>query len=70
MQSVKGETERNAIVTALEQTHWNRKAASKVLQVSYRTLLYKIQHYHLTPPESYLSVVFAGPGTKTNGQRH
>jgi two-component system response regulator AtoC len=69
VQSVKGETERNAIATALEQTHWNRKAASKVLQVSYRTLLYKIQHYHLTPPTGYLSAVLAGQGIKSNGDQ-
>lgn len=54
VQTVKGETERNAIANALEQTHWNRKAASRMLQVSYRTLLYKIQQYHLTPPAAYL----------------
>ncbi|MGH9528283.1 MAG: sigma-54-dependent transcriptional regulator [Terriglobales bacterium] len=68
VQSIKGEAERNAIVTALEQTHWNRKAASRVLQVSYRTLLYKIQHYHLTPPSNYLSSVLVGQGIKSNGQ--
>jgi two-component system response regulator AtoC len=70
VQSVKGEAERNAIATALEQTRWNRKAASRVLQVSYRTLLYKIQHYHLTPPSSYLSAVLAGQGIKNSGHRH
>jgi DNA-binding NtrC family response regulator len=67
VQTIKGEAERNAIATALEQTHWNRKAASRVLQVSYRTLLYKIQQYHLTPPPSYLSEVFPGQGIKSNG---
>jgi two-component system response regulator AtoC len=70
VQSVKGEAERNAIATALEQTHWNRKAASRVLQVSYRTLLYKIQQYHLTPPSTYLSEVFPGQGVKSNGHGH
>jgi DNA-binding NtrC family response regulator len=45
-----GETERGAIANALEQTHWNRKAAARVLNVSYRTLLYKIQEYGLVPP--------------------
>ncbi len=70
VQSIKGEAERNAIVTALEQTHWNRKAASRVLQVSYRTLLYKIQHYHLTPPSSYVSSVLVGQGIKSNGSRN
>ena len=70
VQSVKGEAERNAIAMALEQTHWNRKAASKVLQVSYRTLLYKIQQYHLSPPAAYLAPVFAGQAIKTNSNRH
>jgi two-component system response regulator AtoC len=56
LQSVKGEAEKSAIATALEQTRWNRKAAARLLRVSYRTLLYKIQQYHMTPPK-YLSPV-------------
>jgi DNA-binding NtrC family response regulator len=47
IQSVKSEAERNAIVAALEKTAWNRKAAARLLRVSYRTLLYKIEQYHL-----------------------
>ena len=45
VQSLKSETERNAIAVALEKTSWNRKAAARLLGVSYRTLLYKIDHY-------------------------
>jgi two-component system, NtrC family, response regulator AtoC len=56
LQSVKGEAEKNAIASALEQTRWNRKAAARLLKVSYRTLLYKIQQYHMSPP-GYLSPV-------------
>ena len=56
LQSVKGEAEKSAIATALEQTRWNRKAAARLPRVSYRTLLYKIQQYHMSPPE-YLSPV-------------
>ena len=48
----KGEAERNAIAHALEETHWNRKAAARLLSISYRALLYKIQEYHLFPEES------------------
>ena len=48
IQSVKGEAERNAIGTALQKTGWNRKAAARLLQVSYRTLLYKIEQYHMS----------------------
>jgi two-component system, NtrC family, response regulator AtoC len=50
VQSVKGEAERSAITTALEQAGWNRKAAARRLKVSYRTLLYKIEQYHMSPP--------------------
>jgi two-component system, NtrC family, response regulator AtoC len=49
VQSVKGEAERNAITAALGKTHWNRKAAARLLQISYRTLLYKIEQYHMSP---------------------
>ncbi|MGD0508435.1 MAG: sigma 54-interacting transcriptional regulator [Terriglobales bacterium] len=52
VRNAKGETERGAIAQALEQTNWNRKAAARLLHVSYRALLYKIQEYHLTPPEN------------------
>ncbi len=67
VQNVKGETERNAINTALEQTRWNRKAAARLLKVSYRTLLYKIQQYHMSPPD-YLSHPLPGSGLRGNGQ--
>jgi two-component system, NtrC family, response regulator AtoC len=48
--NAKGEAERIAIAHALEQTHWNRKAAARLLNISYRGLLYKIQEYRLVPP--------------------
>jgi len=54
--SVKCEAEKNAIGTALQKTGWNRKAAARLLQVSYRTLLYKIEHYHMNSAESHLSL--------------
>ena len=50
VRNAKGEAERGAIADALEQTHWNRKAAARLLNVSYRALLYKIQDYGLVPP--------------------
>jgi len=55
VQSVKCEAERNAIATALGQARWNRKAAARLLKVSYRTLLYKIEQYHMSPPSSQFS---------------
>jgi two-component system response regulator AtoC len=36
-------TERALILQALERTHWNRKRAARELQISYKSLLYKIK---------------------------
>jgi two-component system response regulator AtoC len=36
-------TERELILQALERTHWNRKRAAQELQISYKSLLYKIK---------------------------
>jgi len=55
IQSVRWETERNAIAAALEKTGWNRKAAARLLGVSYRTILYKIEQYEMAAPAPYLS---------------
>jgi two-component system response regulator AtoC len=49
VQGVRIEAEKNAIAAALEKTGWNRKAAARMIKVSYRTLLYKIDQYHLRP---------------------
>ena len=54
VQNVKLEAERNAIAAALERTGWNRKAAARLLKVSYRTLLYKIEQYQMRAPGSRL----------------
>jgi len=35
--------ERDLIAKALERTHWNRKRAAQELQISYKSLLYKIK---------------------------
>ena len=37
------EAEREALQRVLYQTNWNRKKASKILEVSYKTLLQKIK---------------------------
>jgi len=66
VQSVKGEAEKGAIAAALEQTRWNRKAAARLLKVSYRTLLYKIQQYHISPVRDHVSSLVV-PGVKGNG---
>jgi len=62
VRNAKGEAERGAIAQALEQTHWNRKAAARLLNVSYRALLYKIQEYHMAPPAEPARLLDAGGG--------
>lgn len=47
IQDLTCKAERNAIAAALQKTHWNRKAAARLLRVSYRTLLYKIERYQM-----------------------
>lgn len=63
---VKCEAERNAIMVALEKTGWNRKAAARLLKVSYRTMLYKIGQYGMRSPEAYSSP-FGNRGSTTKG---
>jgi len=74
IQSVKCEAERNAIAGALHKTGWNRKAAARLLQVSYRTLLYKIDQYQmniseplLPPPPPRERYLFEESTVKGNG---
>ncbi len=55
IQNIKSEAEKNAIGAALKTTGWNRKAAARLLSVSYRTLLYKIEQYQMRAPEPFLS---------------
>jgi DNA-binding NtrC family response regulator len=49
LRNLKGETEASAISNALEQTQWNRRQAARLLNISYRGLLYKIREYRLRP---------------------
>jgi transcriptional regulator with PAS, ATPase and Fis domain len=39
--------EKELIQSALRKTHWNRKKTARLLRVSYKALLNKIQKYHL-----------------------
>ena len=43
--------ERQAISYVLEKTGWNRSKASKILKISYKTLLYKISDLNILPPK-------------------
>jgi two-component system, NtrC family, response regulator AtoC len=56
IQGVKVEAERSAIGAALLRTGWNRKAAARLLKVSYRSLLYKIEQYKMHAPQPYLGL--------------
>ena len=51
LQSVRGEAERSAIALVLDQTCWNRRAAARLLRISYRTILYKIEQYSIIDPK-------------------
>ena len=48
--------EKEIIQSTLQETHWNRKQAAKLLRVSYKALLYKIQKYHLDDLKGYRRV--------------
>jgi transcriptional regulator with PAS, ATPase and Fis domain len=39
--------EKGLIKKTLAETRWNRKEAAKLLKISYKALLYKIQKYNL-----------------------
>jgi DNA-binding NtrC family response regulator len=47
VRGLKDEAEMEAIGKALERTKWNRKAAARILNISYKALLYKIRQYGL-----------------------
>lgn len=47
VKSLKGDAEAMAILSALQETRWNRKAAARNLKISYKALLYKIKNYNL-----------------------
>ena len=43
LRDMKREAERKAIQAALEHTQWRRKEAAKILNISYKALLYKMR---------------------------
>jgi two-component system response regulator AtoC len=45
------DAERIVIAQTLERTHWNRAKAARMLQISYKALLYKIVECGLTNDE-------------------
>lgn len=44
--------ERAVIEEALKRTRWNRKQAARMLQISYKALLYKMKDFDIQVPES------------------
>jgi two-component system response regulator AtoC len=41
------EAEKKILQAALHETHWNRREAAQLLQISYKALLYKVEKYHM-----------------------
>lgn len=50
--SASREAERELILKALDRTRWNRKRAAQDLQISYKSLLYKLKQIGLPNPEN------------------
>jgi two-component system response regulator AtoC len=46
-----GWVEKEVISYVLDKTGWNRSNAAKILDISYKTLLYKIKELEIEPPE-------------------
>lgn len=67
IRDVKTEAERNAIAAALERTGWNRKAAARLLKVSYRTMLYKIEQYQMSSSDPLALSFMNGNGNGFRG---
>lgn len=44
--------EQELIRKVLDQTHWNRKKAAKILEISYKAFLYKMKHLRTKPTSS------------------
>ena len=70
IQDIKSEAERKAIGAALLRTGWNRKAAARLLRVSYRTLLYKIEQYQMKAEPFFSSAPIEGLADETGGKRN
>jgi two-component system, NtrC family, response regulator AtoC len=46
------QAERELILQTLEKTHWNRKRAAEVLQISYKALLFKLKQIQVSESEA------------------
>ncbi|HEY3975216.1 MAG TPA: sigma 54-interacting transcriptional regulator [Candidatus Sulfotelmatobacter sp.] len=72
VRNIKDEAEIRAIRKALQDTGWNRKRAAKLLDISYRGLLYKIRQHSLTEESEWDSAtpVRQGPYSHRVPARH
>jgi two-component system, NtrC family, response regulator AtoC len=61
VRDLKERTERQMIEDALEASQWNRRRAARYLNISYRALLYKIQHHHLVPSQKPPDILANSP---------
>ncbi|HLG93742.1 MAG TPA: helix-turn-helix domain-containing protein, partial [candidate division Zixibacteria bacterium] len=43
--------EKRVIAEVLQKTNWNRRKAADILEISYRSLLYKIKEYRINEPQ-------------------
>jgi two-component system, NtrC family, response regulator AtoC len=59
VRGLKDEAEMEAIADALEKTNWCRKDAAKMLDISYKALLYKMRQFNL---DTRRTARTAGPG--------
>src|SRR5258705_9779012 len=59
------EAERTALPEVLERVRGNRLAASRILRVSYKTMLNKITEYGLTAPKGRTRPSFVAPAPGT-----
>jgi two-component system, NtrC family, response regulator AtoC len=65
LRALKDETEVNAIARALKETRWNRKQAARLLNISYRGLLYKIRQHGITRLPGSESKTYVRNGNRT-----
>jgi len=56
VRNFRDQTESRLIQQALEEARWNRRQAAAALRISYRTLLYKIDQYHLKDARTPLRI--------------
>jgi len=57
----KSREEKRIISYVLSKTDWNKSSAAKILRISYKTLLYKIADFEISPPKNNGTKVIGFP---------